>query len=299
MRVLVLVDLAHRRVAARLEHSDEPPARILRRHRRDRLAHGRRVVREVVDHGDAARLSAQLLPALHSAEGAEARRDLLRSQAEGAARREHAEGVLHVVPPGGRKRDAELARTAEGNFERGARGTERDATRRPVRLRAVLRAVALHAAARERGEPLPVWEGGAGCGVTAGRHQRVEFLERALVVRSVAVDVRVIEFGAGDDRCARPVVQELGPLVEVGGVVLVAFEDEVLALPEPESLVEVERHASDQQARIAPCVVQHLREQAGRRRLPMRAGDDDGVARSKKQLLERFGEAHVRDAAPP
>src|SRR5258706_16173708 len=162
------------------------------------------------------------LAALHSAERGEARRDLVGTQSERAARRVDAERILHVVPPGGRQGDAELGRAAEGDLEGCAGGTERDAARRPVRVRALLGAVGLDAAARERGEPLPVGEGGAGGGVALRRNQRVELLEGALVVRRIAIDVGVIELGAGDDRGARPVVQELGPLVEVGGVVLVA-----------------------------------------------------------------------------
>ena len=48
-------------------------------------------------------------------------------------------------------------------------------------------------------------------------------------------------------RRARPVVQELGALVEEGRVVLVALDDELGALPEAPRLAEVQRHAADQE----------------------------------------------------
>ena len=117
-------------------------------------------------------------------------------------------------------------------------------------------------------------------------------------MRRIAVDVRVVEFGAGDDRGARPVVQELGPFVEVRGVVLVAFDDEMLAVAEAEPFVEIERDAADEQARVTPRMMEHVREQARRRRLAVRAGDHDRMARGEEQLLERLGKAHVRDASP-
>jgi len=82
----------------------------------------------------------------------------------------------------------------------------------PVGLHLVVRAVALDLALRDRGESLPVGEGAAGSRVAVRRKEREELLERALVVGGVAVDVRVIELGAGEDGGARPVVQELGAL---------------------------------------------------------------------------------------
>ena len=68
-------------------------------------------------------------------------------------------------------------------------------------------------------------------------------------MRSVAIDVRVIELGARHDGGARPVVEELGALVEVGGVVLVALDDEVRALPEAVVPGVVQGHAADEENR--------------------------------------------------
>ena len=59
---------------ARLEDRPQPAVGVAQANGRDRLAHGGRVVREVVDHQHAADLAADLLPALHAAERREARR---------------------------------------------------------------------------------------------------------------------------------------------------------------------------------------------------------------------------------
>jgi hypothetical protein len=65
----------------------------------------------------------------------------------------------------------------------------------------------------------------------------------------------VIELDVVDDRDVRQVLQELRGLVEVRAVVLVAFDDEGLALADRDSSrrrAEVARDAADQHRRIAP-----------------------------------------------
>ena len=59
---------------------------------------------------------------------------------------------------------------------------------------------------------------------------------RATNLRKVALhrlfvleDVGVVELHRGEDRDVGPVVEELGALVEEGGVVLVALDDELAA----------------------------------------------------------------------
>ena len=71
-------------------------------------------------------------------------------------------------------------------------------------------------------------------GVPAGDDEPIlgddldELAEVALDVGEVGVDVGVIELDARDDRRLGPVVEELGPLVEEGRVVLIPLDDEVL-----------------------------------------------------------------------
>src|SRR5207253_8488388 len=181
VRVFLLVDLAHGGVAARLEHGDQPPARVLREDGGDGLAHGGGMVGEVVDHGHSSNLPAKLLPPFHTAEATKPGRDLIRLQSQGAAGGVDAEGVLDVVPAGRGERDADLRLVLVVDIEGGAGGANVQPARAPVGLDVVLRAVALHPALREGGEALPVWKGTAGSDVAVLRQEREELLERALV----------------------------------------------------------------------------------------------------------------------
>ena len=92
--------------------------------------------------------------------------------------------------------------------------------------------------------------------------------------REVGVDVGVVELDVADDRHVRQVVDELRPLVEEGAVVLVALDHEVRAAAQPVAAPEVHRHAADQERRVEPGLVEQEGEQAGRRRLAVRAGHD-------------------------
>src|SRR6185312_4008752 len=65
--------------------------------------------------------------------------------------------------------------------------------------------------------------GGADAEPPVRRESVAELRKSRLVVRQIGVDVRVIEFDAGEKRGARAIVQELGTLVEVGGVVLISL----------------------------------------------------------------------------
>ena len=93
----------------------------------------------------------------------------------------------------------------------------------------------------------------------AARHQVDEPPERQPHRVEVGVDVGVVELDVVDDGDVGQVLQELRRLVEEGAVVLVAFDDEVAALPDPIArpvLAEVPRDAADEHAsdRAPPCV---------------------------------------------
>ena len=66
----------------------------------------------------------------------------------------------------------------------------------------------------------------------------------------VGVDVGVVELYVGEDGDVGKVVEELGTLVEEGGVVLVAFEDEGAGgRVDVEAGAEVFGYAADEEAR--------------------------------------------------
>ena len=66
----------------------------------------------------------------------------------------------------------------------------------------------------------------------------------------IGVDVGVIEFDVGEDQRVGKVVQKLRSLVEEGGVVFVAFDDEGARGPQLKAGAEVFRHAADEERRL-------------------------------------------------
>ena len=88
----------------------------------------------------------------------------------------------------------------------------------------------------------------------------------------VRVDIGVVELDVVDDQRARPVVHELGALVEERRVVLVGLDDEVLRAAEPRRDAEVARDAADQESGLQARVLENPREHARRRGLAVRSG---------------------------
>ncbi len=76
--------------------------------------------------------------------------------------------------------------------------------------------------------------------------------EGALHVREVPVDVGVVELDAREHRGSRSVVQELRSLVEEGGVVLVALDDDRTPVSQPVVALEVLQNAADHEGGLAP-----------------------------------------------
>ncbi len=102
--------------------------------------------------------------------------------------------------------------------------------------------------------------------------ERDELAERRLDRLLVAEDVDVIELDRREDRRARPVVQELRPLVEEGGVVLVALDDELGALRR--AATTAGSSAARRRSRndgIAPASCSTCASERRRRRLAVRA----------------------------
>ena len=139
--------------------------------------------------------------------------------------------------------------------------------------------------------------GGAYAEPAVIREGPAEALEGGLVVRHVVIDVGMVELEAREERRPGPVVEELGALVEVGGVVLVALDHHVRPGAEAEVPAVVEGHPADQERRVEPCGRQHVPHERRRGRLAVRPGDDDAVPARCHQGAEGGGKAHLRDAA--
>ena len=91
-------------------------------------------------------------------------------------------------------------------------------------------------------------------------------------------DVRVIHFDIVDDGDLRTVVDELAALVEKGGVVLVALDNEPFALREARPLTQVLGDSADEKAWIPAAGFEHPGQQGSRRCFPVCAGHDQGTA---------------------
>ncbi len=295
--VLLLVQVAARRVRPGLEGHQQPRPRVRPLDGGQRPVHRGGVVGEVVDHRHAALDAADLLAPLHSPEGLEPGRDLLEGQAEPRRRRGHPERILHVVRPAHGEPHRPEVPAAAHEPEPGPVRAQREPASLPVGR--PLHRVGLDRAPGPAGDSHHALPGGAGGQEAVLRHQVHEALEGALVVRLVPVDVGVVQLARGEDRRARPVVQELGPLVEVGRVVLVPLDHEGLAPAQPEVGVEVAGDAAHQERRIPPGVVEQEAHHRAGGGLPVRAHHHHPVARPDEELAQRLREGHVGQAALP
>src|SRR5207237_1710347 len=99
--------------------------------------------------------------------------------------------------------------------------------------------------------------------------------------------VGVIEFDVVDDGYFREVMNELAALVEEGGVIFVAFDDEPVAFGEAGALAEVVGDATDEVARIVAIVFENPGEQGCGGGLAVRAGDDERTFAANEIFLEQ------------
>src|SRR5262249_9669757 len=132
---------------------------------------------------------------------------------------------------------------------------------------------------------------------TAVRRKRFrQAAERALEMLEIAVNVRVVELDARENRLLGFVVEKLRPLVEKRRVVLVAFEHDPVAAPLLKSAGEIPRHAADEKARLPSRLREHPSHERRSRRLAVRAGDDQRALRADEKLSQRLRKRDVRRA---
>ena len=117
--------------------------------------------------------------------------------------------------------------------------------------------VALHSITFDRAESaddtfIDVWIRVIGNDFPSAWRQVHQALECCLYRFQVGIDVGMIKLHRSQDNGLRKVVQEFGALVEEGRVVFVAFDDEVLALLQSKTAVEILRDASNQERWIFP-----------------------------------------------
>src|SRR5579862_1227529 len=104
----------------------------------------------------------------------------------------------------------------------------------------------------------------------------------------IFVDVGVIEFDGSEDDCVRKVVEKLWALIEKGGVVLVAFKNEVMSAPEVEARSEIFGNATDQEGRMQACGVEYPGQHWGCCGLAVCSGYDEDVLPAKEFIVEQL-----------
>ena len=138
---------------------------------------------------------------------------------------------------------------------------------------------------------------GVGDDQAVARHHAQQLMELPLDRGDVGIDVGVVVLEIVEHRGARPVVNELGALVEERRVVLVRLDDEVLAAAEPRRDVEVAGHAADQESRLEAGVLEDPREDARSRGLAVRAGDGERPAAREHVPRQPLRPGRVGNAA--
>ena len=103
----------------------------------------------------------------------------------------------------------------------------------------------------------------------------------------------MIEFQIVDDGDFGLVMDEFAALVEKPGVIFVAFDDEPLAVRKACALAEIVRDAANEKTWIQSVVLEHPRQQRSRRRLAMRAGDDERAFAADEEFLQQFRQRTV------
>src|SRR5262245_15105590 len=98
----------------------------------------------------------------------------------------------------------------------------------------------------------------------------------------------MIEFDAGEHRRPGTVVEELGALVEIGGLVFVSFDDEMLSLPQMVAELLSPENTPHEPRRVESRFAQHPGHQGGSRGLAMGPGYDHGMAIAQEELLHRL-----------
>ncbi len=162
----------------------------------------------------------------------------------------------------------------------------------PVRLGG--KAVALDAAKRVRDAFGDVGVAIVGHDQPAPRHQIHQTFEGSLNRFEVGINIGVVELDVGKNQPIGKVMQELGSLIEEGGVVLVAFEDEGARGAQLKAGAKILSDAADQERRIERRVflrgdLVNPRQHAGGGGFAVRAGDDQRLAAREKLLMQQGG----------
>ena len=248
LRQIILKNIAPQRIRSRLQNHPQPRTRITRPQRRQRAGNRGWVMRKVIDDGDAIHLGANFEAALHALEGLQRGGNLFFRNSASRRQRCRRGRIPHVVFTRQRKLEVGPRFAVAQNRPCRACRIEPQIGNSPGRILA--RSVSLHWTKRPGQAAFDTLACIEGDNAAAARHQIHQTLERGLDGVEVFVNVGVIELHRGQDDGVGKVVQEFRALVEKRGVVLVAFENEVLTRSQLKAAAEIFRNAADQERRL-------------------------------------------------
>src|SRR5260370_9167226 len=99
----------------------------------------------------------------------------------------------------------------------------------------------------------------------------------------------VIELDRGKNDRLGKIVKELWSFIEESGVVLVAFQDEVLSLPQSKAAAKIFRNAAHQKRRIFAGRLKNPGKHPGCRGLAVASRDANRPARAQQEIATRVG----------
>src|SRR5436309_1782599 len=107
----------------------------------------------------------------------------------------------------------------------------------------------------------------------------------------------MVEFHTGQYRRARAVVQELGALVEIGRLVFVPLNDELLSTPQLKAPLLAPENSTDQPGGVPSLLPAHPGHQSGGSGLAVSSCDHYRVSILEKELIDCLGKAPVLQPA--
>src|SRR5262249_9490613 len=109
----------------------------------------------------------------------------------------------------------------------------------------------------------------------------------------IRINIRVVVFDVVQNNQVGNVVQELRPFVEIGRVVFIAFDHEVIRVCDFETRAEILGYPADQKRRFESPDLHYPGHQRGRGRFAVRARDDRRVSSADEVLADDFGHRDV------
>ena len=114
----------------------------------------------------------------------------------------------------------------------------------------------------------------------------------------VGIEVDMVVLHPGQNQCLGTIVQKLGSTIEVGGVVLVAFDDETWARSAGEARLEVEGEPADEIPGILVAGRIDRSRESRSGGLSVGSADDDGLTTLEEEAAQGFGHRNALDSEP-